>query len=767
MIINLVFPFVDIRMAQHNRKKMSIWMLLCLLAIFQLCETDEGVCPRSSNDGRKPLYLVTLVSFTEGLRLLPGAHVAQTEINNRSDLLTGYRLELIVADIEGCSSSLAGLGLSNLVKYTVSPPCRPVVAVNGLGCSSHTSILSPVAGHNEYDLIQLSIANSPVFSTQNHKFPRLWRLLGSSSVYSEAVLAIMSWYNWQRIGILYDLQSTFYSENAKYLAKHIIDSGKGVNFTLGVPRSQLRDHHINSLISDIKSHRTTVIVTLMGSAQTAAILTRACDKEVIYPQYLWIHIEMILEYLNMSTLHKPLVGHLFLHTLTQLEPETRLESGMSFEIFQQRKANEIKRLFNESTHKTNIFANYLYDQLWAIALAVNSSLPILASRNLSIDDFTIGQNNVTNVIEEQLAKLNFQGAAGWVKFDQHRAVSTPVELFWTGSNGSQRRVGIYDPLNASNFHISINDSDVPRDTLPVTVHTLLISLEIAITFYIVSGAMIVFTTFELVLYLRYRNHMTIRATSPYLSVLMFVGFYCFYTAAVVKTTFGSFKLSDLAFRALASAHVFLLMNAVGFIFVTLNVKLVRLYRIFTSLMKKDLGKAWYDCSLFLVILMFMVLSNIAAGILIQQKPPTQVWYNVSVNVTTIEQHIKIESTSQYIIIGIVLVYVIVLLVLVFYYGIHNRKIRNKTFNDTRLVLLLLVILAMTVVLVGSMYFIYLLRMEEPVANTILIVCFIFAPSVCQFILFLPKIAYVFLEKHAPVGKLSSTPFYVYLVKAVH
>ena len=65
------------------------------------------------------------------------------EINNRTDLLPGYHIELIVENIEACSRTEAGIGLNNLVKYTVNPPCRPVVAVTGLSVLfTHFSFVS-------------------------------------------------------------------------------------------------------------------------------------------------------------------------------------------------------------------------------------------------------------------------------------------------------------------------------------------------------------------------------------------------------------------------------------------------------------------------------------------------------------------------------------------------------------------------------------------------------------------------------------------------
>ena len=141
--------------------------VLVLVLMVQLSfEKNSFYCNSFADGSRetKPLYVLSLVP-NSGNALLSGHRIAQREINNRTDLLAGYHIELIVDTFQSCSSSEAGsLGLSSLLKYTLNPPCRPVVAVAGLECTSHTSLVSSVASHDGFDLIQLSSANSPVLN---------------------------------------------------------------------------------------------------------------------------------------------------------------------------------------------------------------------------------------------------------------------------------------------------------------------------------------------------------------------------------------------------------------------------------------------------------------------------------------------------------------------------------------------------------------------------------------------------------------------------
>ena len=533
------------------------------LFLFLLLSVSKGIgisCPNTTATGEtKPLYLLSLVPFPDsqdgtgwdgGLEVLSGARVARDEINNRTDLLPGYHIELIVENIEACSRTEAGIGLSNLVKYTVNPPCRPVVAVTGLVCSSHTSVLSPVAGHDSFDLIQLSAANSPIFKTQNNRFPHLWHFLGSATVYSDTVLAIMDQYNWTRIGVVYDLGSLFYSESMAYIEQNIKAShNKNIEVSVGV--RELKSIYFEQAISDIKSKGVAIVIVLLNPEQSSMLLSQALDSQLVYPQYTWIHYETTLQYLlnqgnaNRGTLFRAVTGHMLLHTQIKLPNVSKLLlSGADYSTFERKYFNDledIKNDYNVSNINSDLtFASYMYDQIWALGLAMKNSLPMMVERNLSIDNYTIGQHEITSIIEKQLAMLSFQGAGGFVEFDEYRSVSTPVEIFWILENGTEKRVGIYNPLVPSDFHVDINANNLSIDTVSPIYKYVFIQLSGAIPLYILNSTLIIFTTIQLIFYLYYRHHKIIKATSPYLSLLMFAGCYLLCTAAALKLTYGTF-----------------------------------------------------------------------------------------------------------------------------------------------------------------------------------------------------------------------------------
>ena len=99
------------------------------------------------------------------------------------------------------------------------------------------------------------------------------------------------------------------------------------------------------------------------------------------------------------------------HLFAQTHPDNKslpLPSGDTITSLDTKYEFEFNEVMKDYSSRYNVtrympFESYLYDQVWALSLALNKSLPILANRNLSIDNYTIGQLEITDVIEQQLA----------------------------------------------------------------------------------------------------------------------------------------------------------------------------------------------------------------------------------------------------------------------------------------------------------------------------------------------------------------------------
>ena len=737
---------------------MESWkqLLLVLAVALQLSIEADTISPQTG-EVTKPLHLLTLVPLqetgtcpsgqqAEGLSMLSGARIAQDQINNLSDLLPGYHVELIVKNIESCSCSEAGIGLSNLMEHTTGLSSTPVVAITGLVCSSHTEQLSPIAGHLGFDLLQFSAANSPIFQTRKEHFPHLWHLVGSATVYSETVLAIMKQFGWKRIGIVYNTRSDFYSETAQHM-EHLIKSSSNMTtaFSINVNERQ----SFKNVISTIYSTRASIMVVLLDSNHTSTLLHQAASKGMTHPKYTWIHIETKNEDYNANNIIR---GNLMLRRLTTPQNEsTTLVSGMKYKKFSENYFSDLElvaKIYNSSMIKPDLeFASYLHDQVWAFALAVNKSLPVLKRRNLTI---TIGQKQVTAVIEDHLEGLSFQGAGGWVDFNQYSSVAPPqVEILWILKNGTEKHVGLYNPQDPRDFFIDINTSDLPNDTIELPIVVDLIPTNGAYILYLLIIAVVILITAQLILYLYYREHHVIKATSPNLSMLMFIGCYLQCLSSACKVTLTSTELPEIVYTTMSVAYYLTFINGLGLILVTLFVKLTRIHRIFNTPMK-NLGKCWHNCPLLFIILLLMVLPNIIFLLVFIRQPPSPITYLMTVTredgTILIEKHIKITLTSSAVLMALSIIYIIVFMILCIYIAFNSRKIRMEDFKHSNQVIFLLGVTLVNVAITVPTLVVFLLRKNEPVGWAVFTMNSIIFAFSCQLILFFPKIAYVVLEK---------------------
>ena len=229
----------------------------------------------------------------------------------------------------------------------------------------------------------------------------------------------------------------------------------------------------------------------------------------------------------------------------------------------------------------------------------------------------------------------------------------------------------------------------------------------------------------------------IKATSPYLSLLMFVGCYLLCVAGTLKTTLSTFVIPEKDFLILLTTDFIIVLNGFSLILITLFIKLLRIYRIFSSKLSKDLGKYWSNFPLLLTIIFLTALPNtIVLPIILLH--PFQYNTNKVYKDTFTEVHIEIKSPNYFLAVGLIAGYIALFSCVILYLVISTCNIRHKNFNDTKKLNFFNFILFFTTALVAPLYMILLLSDIET-ATIVLVVGFIIISGASQFILFLPKV----------------------------
>ena len=229
---------------------------------------------------------------------------------------------------------------------------------------------------------------------------------------------------------------------------------------------------------------------------------------------------------------------------------------------------------------------------------------------------------------------------------------------------------------------------------------------------------------------------------------MFAGCYLLCVAAVVKITYGTFVVPSEVFVIMLSINIVVVLNGFSLILITLFIKLLRVYRIFSSRLKMDLGKFWSNFPLLLTIIIITVVPNVIVLPIIALHPPEYDTRRIYKETFTVV-HIELKSTSYFVIGGIIASYVAIFSFIILYLAIRTRKIKHKNFKDTKKLNFFIYALLFSLATISPLYIIFLLKDDEPAANIVLVVGMLVISAASQFILFLPKVLPTFLSSVYP------------------
>ena len=135
-----------------------------------------------------------------------------------------------------------------------------------------------------------------------------------------------------------------------------------------------------------------------------------------------------------------------------------LISGWTSSEFRERYRAKLYVAKRSNHPEENVYANALYDQVWAYTLAINNSLPIIASQNLPLEDYRFGNTVlISEILRSELKKLSFQGASARIEFDDQQQVPLIIDIYQI-QNKSKVLIGIYNPYTC----VVTFTKDVPK-----------------------------------------------------------------------------------------------------------------------------------------------------------------------------------------------------------------------------------------------------------------------------------------------------------------
>ena len=645
--------------------------------------------------------------WNRGLELLPAAQLAVDRINQDPTILSGYNLELTELDTATCDHGYPSKALFQFVNE-ITQKEQHLVGVVGAFCTTLAKTVALIAERSGANLLQILATPSPALHDRV-RYPHLFHIIPSSAVYGEAVCSLIEWFGWTRVGVV--------SDNSMEYSYSALGNMLGGNLAFYPLRSA------PSLLRTLQGCGERIVILSVGLEQAAEVLCLAHKQSLRWPQvkHTWIVYEHQVEdffYVSSTCdndmMRSALEGvFLIQYQLSINDSNLMIVSGQTYREYYD---DYLRILSNFAVHhkislSPNPYSNALHDSVWATAIALNTSLQAI---------------EVGTKEKIELSNVSFTGALGDVSFDNNGESKVAVNIFQI-RNGTARLYTVISDRQCNKTATGRSpDDEIPR------IYSLQ-SAAITAVLLTVEAVLIILTTVILILFLYYRKAPEIKATSPYLSLTMFLGCYSLFLSGTIRVISPAVIHDGVFF---CTAPKWCLSLGLYLIFAPLIMKMLRVYRIFTYFGK--MGKLWSDIVLFAGTMVI-----VGANIIF-----VTVWIVFGGNkVISTEMLVTPEDSFPYyevsqtcilpnIIYFIYLIEVAIIYTIIVLLAILTRNIRRQHFKDTKKVNIFIYLDTV------SSYILFPLSLI--ITNPEIQVYFTFVETnshaiLCQMFLFLPKV----------------------------
>ncbi|KAI3358377.1 hypothetical protein L3Q82_014691 [Scortum barcoo] len=367
---------------------------------------------------KKKLYIGALFPMSGGWpggqACLPAAQMALDLVNNRTDILPDYELELIHYD-SMCDPGEATKLLYDLL-YT-----EPIKIVLMPGCSSVSTLVAEAA--RMWNLIVLSYGSSSPALSNRQRFPTFFRTHPSATLHNPTRVQLFQKWKWTKIATIQQTTEVFTS-TLDDLEERVKEAGVEIS----VRQSFLTDPAV--AVKNLKVYKE----KLYGKKYVWFLIGWYADN--------WFKIKDPSINCTVEQMTEAVEGHVTTE-IVMLNPET--VRGASNLTSQEFLTQLMSKLGGKNPEETGGFqeAPLAYDAVWALALALNKTVQPLKAKGHRLEDFNYNNRDITAEIYRALNTSSFEGVSGHVVFDAQgsRMAWTLIEQL---QGGSYKKIGYYD-----------------------------------------------------------------------------------------------------------------------------------------------------------------------------------------------------------------------------------------------------------------------------------------------------------------------------------
>ena len=221
-----------------------------------------------------PLGRPSLAStFDDGHNIAPAVYLAVKQVNNRTDLLTDYDIEILRLD-GGCDAGgRTAVGVNELVCSRKS-----IVGIIGPSCEKSSKIVGQFTNNKDFSMITISYGGQNA-GIGNYSYA--FGILGSKSMYSMAFADLIKYTNWTNYALLYSGSDHHYSTLGRELLNLTSLIGFPPRFT-----SAIYDDFIP--LRTVKGSFSRVVIIIDSPPVILRTLCLAYHEGIVFPSYQWV-----------------------------------------------------------------------------------------------------------------------------------------------------------------------------------------------------------------------------------------------------------------------------------------------------------------------------------------------------------------------------------------------------------------------------------------------------------------------------------------------
>lgn len=663
------------------------------------CFKNATITNMESN--KPPIYVLVMAPYPDcppfapslkfGPVVVPAAFVARDHINQRDDILKEYRIELLVYD-SGCN--LSSKAVNNFLEALFHSNKR-IVGIVGPACSEATIAIANLIIDNRTSLIQISPSATSPKLTNTTAFPNTFRPVVSALGFVYFYMDLIEHMKYKRVGVIYEALRSFhtavYSQFEEVAASRNIALTSFGLFNTHFPLQEFRQ-------------KVRVIFVFASLKFAQALICTAYHEGMLYDDYQFIFtnrkrvnfltnfsFELDHEVTNCTQeqMANATIGMVFndFRLIREDRDNNETDAGISYNKFSE-EYNNIRSCHVQSLGlspsdvvETSHHSGY-FDSLWALALSLNNSLSRVEAMGLSLSDYMYEMPAITQIVQEELLNLSFEGMRGRVEFSRATHDGTNVTFFnmhqTFSANANTSIVGYHDQNGLTLLpNASLLQAEFELEYLyPSTALGALVMAAVAIL-----GVILVICHITNIVW---GNYKTVKADSPNLNHLIFSGCYLSLVGAVMYTNAFVFIEPDISGSSniLIPVHCSALQwtstMTFSLVFGTLAVKTWRIYRIFHSFTTEPV-KLLTDR-----VLIFIALSPLAIDVVINILWNTiDPWYLHIERGRDLFAEITCNTRHENIWYPCVAAPKCILTLVVLYLAIATRRVHRKEFKQTK------------------------------------------------------------------------------------